>query len=378
MRVHHLIALALGLALPAFRTLAQTPASATVPAAATLKDTFKDAFYVGVAVNAGQITGADAQGDALIVEQFDSITPENVMKWALIHPRPDAYDFTLADKYVEFGQQHHMFIVGHNLCWHSQTPAWVFKDDNGNPLTRDVLLERLHDHIKTVVGRYKGKVQSWDVVNEALNEDGTMRQSQWEKIIGDDYVIKAFQWAHEADPDAQLNYNDYNMESPAKRKGAIELVKKLKAAGVPVAVVGSQAHLHLSGSAADEEAAIEELSSAGVKVAITELDIDVLPSSWNHTADVSVKVEEKPNMNPYPNGLPDDVQQQLTKRYAELFAVFWKHRDVVNRVTFWGATDKTSWLNNWPVRGRTSYPLLFDREGKPKPAFYAVLKVAQK
>lgn len=378
MRVHHLIALALGLALPAFPTLAQTPASATVPAAATLKDTFKDAFYVGVAVNAGQITGADAQGDALIVEQFDSITPENVMKWALIHPRPDAYDFTLADKYVEFGQQHHMFIVGHNLCWHSQTPAWVFKDDNGNPLTRDALLERLHDHIKTVVGRYKGKVQSWDVVNEALNEDGTMRQSQWEKIIGDDYVIKAFQWAHEADPDAQLNYNDYNMESPTKRKGAIELVKKLKAAGVPVAVVGSQAHLHLSGSAADEEAAIEELSSAGVKVAITELDIDVLPSTWNHTADVGVKVEEKPNMNPYPNGLPDEVQQQLTKRYADLFAVFLRHRNVVNRVTFWGATDKTSWLNNWPVRGRTSYPLLFDREGKPKPAFYAVLKVAQK
>lgn len=378
MRVHHLIALALGLALPAFPTLAQTPASATVPAAATLKDTFKDAFYVGVAVNAGQITGADAQGDALIVEQFDSITPENVMKWALIHPRPDAYDFTLADKYVEFGQQHHMFIVGHNLCWHSQTPAWVFKDDNGNPLTRDALLERLHDHIKTVVGRYKGKVQSWDVVNEALNEDGTMRQSQWEKIIGDDYVIKAFQWAHEADPDAQLNYNDYNMESPTKRKGAIELVKKLKAAGVPVAVVGSQAHLHLSGSAADEEAAIEELSSAGVKVAITELDIDVLPSTWNHTSDVGVKVEEKPNMNPYPNGLPDEVQQQLTKRYADLFAVFLRHRNVVNRVTFWGATDKTSWLNNWPVRGRTSYPLLFDREGKPKPAFYAVLKVAQK
>lgn len=378
MRTQHLIALAFGLALPVIPTLGQMPASASVPASATLKDTFKGAFYVGVAVNGNQITGADAQGDALIVQQFDSITPENVMKWALIHPRSDAYDFTLADKYVEFGQQHHMFIVGHNLCWHSQTPAWVFKDDKGNPLTREALLERLHDHIKTVVGRYKGKVQSWDVVNEALNEDGTMRQSQWEKIIGDDYVIKAFQWAHEADPAAQLNYNDYNMESPAKRKGAIELVKKLKAAGVPVAVVGSQAHLHLSGNAADEEAAIEELSAAGVKVAITELDIDVLPSTWNHTADVGVKVEEKPNMNPYPNGLPDDVQQQLTKRYADLFAVFWKHRDVVNRVTFWGTTDRTSWLNNWPVRGRTSYPLLFDREGKPKPAFYAVLKAAQK
>jgi endo-1,4-beta-xylanase len=377
MRTLHRIALGIALIFGFVFFALAVPAQA--PAAATLKDTFKGAFYVGVAVNSSQITGADSEGDALIVQQFDSITPENVMKWAVIHPRPDAYDFSLADKYVEFGQQHHMFIVGHNLCWHSQTPGWVFKDDKGTPLSREALLQRLHDHIRTVVGRYKGKVQSWDVVNEALNEDGTMRQSQWYQIIGDDYVVKAFQYAHEADPAAQLNYNDYNMESPEKRKGAVELVKKLKAAGVPIAVVGSQAHLHLSsGTAADEEAAIEELSAAGVKVAITELDIDVLPSAWGHTADVGVKVEEKPNMNPYSNGLPEDVQQKLTKRYADLFAVFWKHRDVVNRVTFWGTTDKTSWLNNWPVRGRTSYPLLFDREGKPKPAFYAVLKTAQR
>jgi endo-1,4-beta-xylanase len=361
------------IALSGLTALAQAPASAT------LKDTFKGAFYVGVAINSDQITGKDAAGDALIEQQFNSITPENVMKWEVIHPQPDKYDFTLADKYVEFGQQHHMFIVGHNLCWHSQTPAWVFKDEKGNPLTHDALLQRLHDHIQTVVGRYKGKIQSWDVVNEALNEDGTVRKSQWYEIIGDDYIVKAFQYAHEADPGAQLNYNDYNLENPAKRKGAIALVKKLQAAGVPIAVVGSQAHLHLAdGTAHDEEAAIEELSAAGVKVAITELDIDVLPSAWGHTADVGVTMKQDPKLNPYPNGLPDDVQQKLAARYGDLFAVFWKHRDVVNRVTLWGATDKNSWLNNWPVRGRTSYPLLFDREGKPKPAFYAVLKAAQK
>jgi endo-1,4-beta-xylanase len=363
----------LGLGLSVLTTVAQTPAPGT------LKDTFKGAFYVGAAINAYQITGKDVEGDALITQQFDSITPENAMKWMVIHPRPDAYDFTLADKYVEFGQKNHMFIVGHNLCWHSQTPGWVFKDEKGNPLTRDALLARLHDHIQTVVGRYKGRVQSWDVVNEALNEDGTMRQSQWEKIIGDDYVVKAFQFAHEADPAAQLNYNDYDLENPAKRKGAIALVKKLKEAGVPIAVVGSQAHLHLAdGIAQGEEAAIEELSAAGVKVAITELDIDVLPSSWRHTADVGVTAQQDAKLNPYTNGLPEDVQQKLAARYGELFAVFWKHRDVVSRVTFWGVTDKTSWLNNWPVRGRTSYPLLFDREGKPKPAFYAVLKAAKK
>lgn len=376
MQTHHKLVLAFAACFSGLFALAQPPAPATLQD--TLKDTFKGAFYVGVAINAKQIAGTDTAGDALIVQQFDSITPENVMKWEVIHPRPDAYDFSLADKYVEFGEKHHMFIVGHNLCWHSQTPAWVFKDDQGNLLTREALLQRLHDHIQTVVGRYKGRIQSWDVVNEALNEDGTMRKSQWYNIIGDDYIVKAFQYAHEADPDAQLNYNDYNLEIPAKRKGAIEIVEKLKAAGVPIAVVGSQAHLHLAdGTAADEEAAIEDLSAAGVKVAITELDIDVLPSAWNHTADVGAKIQEDPKLNPYPNGLPDDVQQKLAQRYADLFAVFWKHRDVVNRVTLWGATDKTSWLNNWPVRGRTSYPLLFDRDGNPKPAFYAVLKVAQ-
>jgi endo-1,4-beta-xylanase len=197
------------------------------------------------------------------------------------------------------------------------------------------------------------------------------------KIIGEDYIVKAFQFAHDADPAAQLNYNDYNLETPAKRKGAIALVKRLQAAGVPIAVVGNQGHLHLDGaSAADEESTITDLAATGVKVAITELDIDVLPSAWGHTADVSLKVVENARLNPYPNGLPDNVQQALTKRYAELFAVYWKHRDVVNRVTLWGVTDAQSWLNDWPVRGRTSYPLLFDRNGQPKPAFRAVLMTA--
>jgi endo-1,4-beta-xylanase len=198
------------------------------------------------------------------------------------------------------------------------------------------------------------------------------------KIIGEDYIIKAFQFAHEADPSAQLNYNDYNLETPAKRKGAIELVKKLQAARVPIAVVGDQGHLSINGpSAAEEDATITDLAATGVKVAITELDIDVLPSAWGNTADVSLNVGSNAKLNPYPNGLPDEVQQALAKRYADLFAVYWKHRDVINRVTFWGVTDGESWLNNWPVRGRTSYPLLFDRDGKPKPAFDAVLQTAK-
>lgn len=353
------------------------PAAAQSPAPVTLKDVYQSAFAIGAAMNDKQIRGDDRRGDGLVVQQFNSISPENALKWEVIHPKPDEYDFSLSDQYVKFGTKNHMSIVGHTLCWHSQTPDWVFQDEYGHPIGRDALLRRLHDHIQKVVGRYKGRVTSWDVVNEALNEDGTLRQSPWLKIIGEDYIVKAFQYAHEADPAAQLNYNDYNLESPAKRKAALALVKKVQAAGIPVAVIGDQGHLHLDSFSADtEEKMIEELASAGVKVAISELDMDVLPSTWGRTADVALHVASNPKYNPYTKRLPEAVQTELAEKYGALFKVFWKHRAVMSRVTFWGVTDGDSWLNDWPIVGRTSYPLLFDQEGKTKPAFDAVLKAA--
>ena len=349
--------------------LAQTPAS--------LKDAYQGAFFVGAAVNANQFTGKDSRSAAIVKEQFSTITPENVLKWERVHPKLDNYDFVLPDQFVAFGEKNHMFIVGHCLIWHAQTPAWVFQDENGKQIGRDALLKRMHDHISTVVGRYKGRIQSWDVVNEALNEDGTLRQSPWMKIIGEDYIAKAFQYAHEADPQAQLNYNDYSIENEAKRNGAVALIRKLQAQGIPVSTVGIQGHDSLDWPSADlEDATITAFAALGVKVAITELDVDVLPSAWSPTADVTLNVKSDPKINPYPNGLPDDVQKALAKQYAGLFAVYLKHRDVVNRVTFWGVTDADSWKNNWPVKGRTDYPLLFDRAGKPKPAYDAVIKEA--
>lgn len=347
------------------------------PASTSLKDAFKGDFVVGAAINAAQITGRDQRGDAILEAQFNSISPENVLKWVIVHPQQGKYDFTVADQYVDFGVKHHMFIVGHNLVWHNQVPAWVFRDDKGNLLSRDALLARLKDHIDTVVGRYKGKIQSWDVVNEALNEDGTMRQSLWEKIIGDDYIAKAFEYAHEADPQAQLTYNDYNLENEAKRNGAIALVKKLQAEGVPIYSVGLQNHDNLIWPTAEQEdATISAFEALGLKVAISELDINVLPTTGiQPTADVNVNIRENPKLNPYVDGLPDAVQQKLAQRYADLFRVFLKHRGVVTRVTFWGVTNRDSWLNNWPVRGRTNYPLLFGRDGDPTPAFDAVVAV---
>jgi endo-1,4-beta-xylanase len=352
--------------------------AATAQAPAFLKDAYQGDFVIGAAINAAQITGEDARGDAIIKAQFNSISPENVLKWEIIHPQQGKYDFTLADQYVAFGEKNHMFIVGHNLVWHNQVPAWVFRDDKGDLLDRDALLARMRDHIHTVVGRYKGRIQSWDVVNEALNEDGSMRQSLWEKIIGDDYIAKAFQYAHEADPQAQLTYNDYNLENEAKRNGAVALITKLKAEGVPVTSVGLQGHDSLTRPTVDQmDAAISAFAKLGVKVAISELDIDVLPpATRQQTADVTVSIQQNPALNPYASGLPDSVQQQLARRYADLFGAFLKHRGVVTRVTFWGVTDGESWRNDWPVRGRTSYPLLFDRAGQPKPAFDTVIRAA--
>ena len=344
----------------------------------SLKEAYKNAFVVGAAINGAQITGKDSRGDAIIETQFSSISPENVLKWENVHPAPGIYAFDVPDQYVAFGEKHHMFIVGHCLVWHNQVPAWVFRDDKGNFVDRETLLKRMHDHIQTVVGRYKGRIQSWDVVNEALNEDGTLRQSPWLKIIGEDYIAKAFQYAHEADPQAQLTYNDYSLENEAKRNGALALIQKLKAEGVPVTSVGLQGHDGLQWPSVEaEDATISAFAKLGVKVVISELDIDVLPQATRQqTADVSLKIEQDAELNPYVSGLPQPVQQELAKRYADLFGVFFKHRDVVTRVTLWGVTDADSWRNDWPVKGRTSYPLLFDRAGQPKPAFQAVIQVA--
>jgi len=350
----------------------------TAQAPASLKEAYQGSFLIGAAINTAQITGQDSRGDAIIETQFSTISPENVMKWGMIHPKPDTYDFTLADQYVAFGEKHHMFIVGHCLVWHNQVPAWVFRNEKGEFVDRETLLKRLHDHIATVVGRYKGRIQSWDVVNEALNDDGTLRPSPWMEIIGEDFIVKAFQYAHEADPQAQLTYNDYSLENEPKRKGALALIARLKAQGIPITSVGIQGHDNLTWPAVeDEDATISAFGKLGVKVAITELDIDVLPpATTQQTAEVSLNIQQDPKLNPYAGGLPESMQQELAQRYADLFGVYLKHRDVVTRVTFWCVTDGDSWLNNWPVRGRTNYPLLFDRGGQPKPAFQAVIRAS--
>ncbi|HWX19384.1 MAG TPA: endo-1,4-beta-xylanase [Candidatus Binatia bacterium] len=350
---------------------------AAVPAhtSPTLKEAFRDDFLIGAAVNRRQFFEDDLRGVPLIKAQFNSITPENILKWEFVHALPGRYNFDAPDRYVAFGETNHMTIIGHTLVWHERTPKWVFQNEDGTRVDRETLLRRMHDHIQTVVGRYQGRIKGWDVVNEALNEDGTLRQSPWMKIIGEDYIAKAFEYAHEADPKADLHYNDYSLEKEPKRNGAIALLQKLKARGVPVTGVGLQGHMKMDWPTPEEEdATIAAFAKLGLKVMITELDIDVVPATQkNRTADIAQNAQPHAESNAYADGLPQAVQQALAKRYADLFAVFLKHREVVNRVTFWGVTDGDSWLN---FRARVNHPLLFDRSGQPKPAFDAVIRSA--
>lgn len=345
----------------------------------TLKDAFRDKFLIGVAVNRSQIHQRNEAENKLITSQFNSLTAENDMKWMHIHPKPDTFNFEHADKLVELAEANKMFVVGHTLIWHSQLAPWVFKTDEGGTIDSVELTKRMKHHIHTIVGRYKGRIKGWDVVNEALAEDGSLRKSQFLNVGGPAFIEKAFEFAHEADPDAELYYNDYNIENPAKRDGAIRIIKNLQAKGIKIDGVGIQGHWGLQYPPLEDiEAAIEMYGALGVKVMFTELDISALPNpSRMPTADISARSASNPAMNPYPDGLPDSVQTQLADRYAAVFKLFNKHADKISRVTFWGLHDGLSWKNNFPIRGRTDYTLLFDRNLKPKKAYHAVVATAK-
>lgn len=337
--------------------------------AAGLKDALKEKFYIGTALNRGQYLGFSQESDRVTRQHFNSIVAENCMKSERLQPREGEFFFDDADKFVEYGQKNNMHIVGHTLIWHSQVPRWFFMDANGADVSKEVLIERMRNHIHTVVGRYKGKVHGWDVVNEAILDNGDWRKSKFYTIIGEEFVELAFRFAREADPNAELYYNDYNMAISGKRRGVVAMIKNLQSKGIKVDGVGMQGHLDLqSPSLAEFEASILAYSALKVNVMITELDLSVLPTPWNnHGANVADVVEYQEKMNPYKDGLPDDKYLEWESRFMEFFRLFDKHSDKISRVTLWGISDGQSWKNGFPIRGRTDYALLFDREYNPKP-----------
>ncbi len=338
----------------------------------SLKGGLKPFFLVGTAIeNAALSVDGSADLD-FIPTQFNALTAENAMKWQYIQPKEGTYNWQMADRFVDYASKHEMHITGHVLVWHQQTPKWVFKDDKGGVASKALLLQRMEKHIKHYVKRYKGKIHAWDVVNEALNDDGTYRESDWFKILGEDFIVKAFEFAHQADPHAELIYNDYNLFKPEKRAGAIRIVQLLKAKKIPVHAVGMQGHYGLGypGDLQQIEDSIKAYAATGVKVHISELDVSVLPfpESGSEGADISLSVENRKELDPYPKGLPETVELEFNKHYLDIFKILLKHKDVVERVTFWGINDGKSWRNDWPVKGRTDYPLLITRDATIKKA----------
>lgn len=307
------------------------------------------------------------------------------MKAAVINPQPNVFNFKPADDFVAFGEQHHLFIIGHTLVWHNQCPAWFFTNADGKPNSKQEQIERLRQHIQTVAGRYAGRVNGWDVVNEVIDDDGNYRQTSWVKAMGDGdtLVSYAFRFAAQYAPNTELYYNDFNTWKPGKRAGIVRMIKTLQQQGIRIDGVGMQGHWGLTYPDKENiEASIDAFAGCGVKVMITELDVDVLPKPDERiTADPAMAVGQsqdtarKALLDPYRQELPENVQAQLAKRYADLFSIFYSRRDKLARVTFWGVHDGMSWKNNFPVRGRTNYPLLWDRQLQPKPAFKAVLSV---
>ncbi|MDR1682513.1 MAG: endo-1,4-beta-xylanase [Candidatus Symbiothrix sp.] len=344
-----------------------------------LKDVLKDKFLIGVALNTAQFSGKDTVAEAVIQKHFNAIVAENCMKSMYMQPEEGRFFFDDVDRFVAFGEKRNLTMTGHCLIWHSQAPAWFFTDANGRDVSREVMIERMKNHITTIVSRYKGRIKGWDVVNEAILDNGSWRNSKFYTIIGEEYIRLAFQFAHEADPKAELYYNDYSMANEGRRDKVIEMVKSLKTNGIRIDGVGMQAHLGMNYPPVDAfEKSLVAFAGLGVKVMITELDLSVLPNPKpNIGADVAFSAEYNKEMNPYLDGLPEEVAVTWEKRYNDFFKLFQKHHDKISRVTLWGISDSNSWLNNWPIAGRTNYPLFFDRNYQAKTIVQTVINEAK-
>ncbi len=349
---------------------------------ASLKDAFRDYWLMGVAVNERQDSGLCPKETELIRRNFNSVTAENCMKCEVIHPYEHIFDFTLADQFVDNAIANGQHIVGHCLIWHSQCAPWFFIDENGNDVSPEELRKRMKEHIFTIMAHFRGRVKAWDVVNEPIEDNGSYRKTGFYRILGKEYIKLAFQYAHEADPDAELYIQDYSMAVKPRYEEYVRLVNEMIGEGLRVDGIGLQGHLMLDSSpAADYDKAITALATTGVKLMVTELECSALPNPYadgNSSAEISDRFAYRPEMDPYREGLPKNVIKQWENRYLDFFKVLLKHRDVIDRVTFWGLNDDNSWRNSSPIPGRKDYPLLFDRNNEPKPLYYKLIELAGK
>ncbi|WP_138752625.1 endo-1,4-beta-xylanase [Paenibacillus sinopodophylli] len=322
-----------------------------------LYEALGSSFDIGAAVSPRTLL----QSGEFIARHYNSLTAENEMKFVNLQPVEDHYTFEDADRIVAFAKTHGKKLRGHTLVWHNQTSDWLFKESDGRPVCREKLLDRLQSHIKTVVGRYKDAIYAWDVVNEVIADEGPelLRPSKWLDIAGPDFIAKAFEFAHAADPAAQLFYNDYNESNPHKRDKIYRLVKSLLEQGAPVHGVGLQAHWNVYSPSLDEiREAIEKYAMLGLRLQLTELDV----SLFRHE-------DERTDLT----SPPEELLELQAKRYEAIFLLLKEYQVHIDAVTFWGADDNYTWLSNFPVRGRKNWPLLFDEQHQPKEAFWRVI-----
>jgi len=348
------------------------------PSQVSLARAYQDHFKIGVAVGRNVYGGRDDAASALVASQYNRLTPENALKWQSLQNQPGVFDFSQADDFIAFGEEHNMEIHGHTLVWHQQVPGWVFEPAEGQTMTRELLLQRLEDHMSALAAHLGGHVQYWDVVNEAFDDNGGLRGTPWRMIIGEDYIEQAFRLADRHFPDAKLVYNDFSMENPGKRDAVAAMVRDFQSKGVRIDAIGSQGHFRLDGPALGAVAAsLDAFAATGVEVLVSEMDVDVLPpANQNQGADLSVNAELSERLNPFTECLPSAIVEQATARWAQLFDLFVQRSAAVHSVTLWGVSDAYSWLNNWPVNGRTNYALLFDRQLQPKRAWQSVIEAA--
>lgn len=355
--------------------------------AQTLKEAYKDYWRMGVSVNQWEVgaegqkrskfditgfTGRDqTENFPIIASQYNWVVAENCMKSEVMHPKEGVYDFTLADQFVDKALANGLHVVGHCLIWHSQCPDWFFVDKDGKQASPELLKKRIREHIFTILGHFRGKVEAWDVVNEAFEDDGTLRKSKFYKILGEDFIPLAFQYAHEADPTVELYYNDYSMNKASKVKGVVDFFKPLISKGMPITAIGLQGHLILGEAdyVSQYETTIQTIKrELGLPSQFTELDLSVLPNPYGFSgANISDKFQYDEKMNPYKKALPASVQKKADDFWVDFFRMLMRNKENVLRVGFWCFNDANSWRNDFPVRGRTDYATLFNRDNTPKP-----------
>lgn len=341
----------------------------------SLKKKFNSQTLIGVALPNNFLDTFSEQEMKLLETHFNSITPENCMKWPNMVRESSKYDFSQSDEMIRYAKDHSMSFVGHTLIFNRKNcyPKWLFENLNSkNPA--HVVWSRIESHIGTLIGRYRGSIDSWDVLNEfvEVHEPG-YRETSLTKVLGPDYPIRLFKLIEQIDPKVKLTYNDFAVEQPERRKSILKFIKKLKDAGCKIDVIGSQSHLELKDSVGENlDQTIREFASLGVKCAFTELDVDVIPRNkyWN----MSTREEAIKN-NPYAEACPDEILEQQANVYRDVFQAILANSKWVDRVTLWGLTDKYSWLNNWPWK-RTNHGLLFDRKAHPKPALHKILSLS--